>query len=542
MDKYTIAISALEAAFGRDTIAPQARLDLQISDIWNVYERITSAQDYYFVGSRGAGKTTIISKAIAVIQDENLLRVKRTLPYVVTCSTFLTPNKVVSGDTLKHILYHFFGSLIGQLKPLLNLERVAKISVIAAKTFEWLNDRDWNRKLDSLLKGQQEQSVPEDMARTSRVRLKLLSDVGTLRLSVLEAGIVTLGSVSFTPIKVGVEHEREKNETPFRSGRLTASTSDQRGEVDQQLAPMLNNLIRKIGKECKQAEVEKIIVFVDDLQFLPLPMQVEVVRTLRYIAGQLKSRGVIMALKLFSATDLAPDIADSLRLSRKELQPKNIESSLENIDAKRRALETLLVRILQVGLGFTERELQQLFPREVVDQILVLSGGHPRRFLQICSIVLDKTQGRFDDNLYNVIMLSAAETINDTRRNLAVQLGMDIEPHAEEYSAWYETVMDNLVQYATTVNSPFFLIPHSEMRNNRELEQWVNDTVAIGDLLEIADEKWVNSEAYRLLALNPATIYDKTGKSEFHVTYQDIVNLQIGARQIEYKPIPYLES
>ena len=82
------------------------------------------------------------------------------------------------------------------------------------------------------------------------------------------------------------------------------------------------------------------------------------------------------------------------------------------------------------------------------------------------------------------------------------------------------------------MQSLFFLVPQVTTRNHPEIEQWLGDAVAIGDLLEVVRLDWEGDDAYIMFALNPATIYDKLGKCDLQLSYQDIVNIQIGAELV----------
>ncbi len=75
------------------------------------------------------------------------------------------------------------------------------------------------------------------------------------------------------------------------------------------------------------------------------------------------------------------------------------------------------------------------------------------------------------------------------------------------------------------------MVPQVTTRDHPEVEHWLGDAVAIGDLLEIVRLDWEDDDAFRLCAINPATIYDKHGKCDMQLSHQDIVNIQMGAER-----------
>ena len=249
------------------------------------------------------------------------------------------------------------------------------------------------------------------------------------------------------------------------------------------------------------------------------------------------------------------EIANELDIStEKEILLHNIEASLERIDGKRRAMENLLIRVLTSDKEFAEAEVHELFPREIIDSIVVLSGGHPRRFLEICSKVLEKSEGIQDEHLFNKIMLSSAEVRNSARNELSVQLGMKGGSESQQYQEWYvktirkvvdqsitkprsqkksnRKAMRKTVNDGVTINNPIIAIPRNDMRNNFELAQWIRDAIAIGDFLEIVYNYAIENKFYYLLAVNPATVYDFYGENFNFLEYQTIVEIQRGARRL----------
>jgi hypothetical protein len=234
-------------------------------------------------------------------------------------------------------------------------------------------------------------------------------------------------------------------------------------------------------------------------------------------------------LKIFSATNISPYIKGVLGLAKKELEVRNIESSLENLEIKRQAIENLLVIILKKA-KWSDDNIRRLFRREIIDHLLILSGGHPRRFLEMSAKLIDTTEGNLS-NLYQDTLLSAAKILSDYRKDLSIQLGIDGDPRANQYQKVYESAITRLTEYFKNGDSPFFLIPHEAIEAHVNFSQWVDDAIAIGDLLEITNLIRVKQIPYKLVCINPASAYYQ--QRDFRVSYQDIVDIQINARSIQ---------
>lgn len=521
------AVAALEEGMARQNIPTMAEIDLYINDVWNITERVQNLQNYYFVGSRGSGKTTIISKAKLAIQSGNDSKAQKLLPCSISCSALISDENG-EFDKLSLFLFNLFSTLVQEIDPYLkdDYEKIRKISAIASFVIKLTNKKNWNKVLDGLIASNaQENGENHNQLLTSRNRLKLLTDIGSIRVSLFQAGVLSIGNLSFTPIELSFEHTQEKSQS------TEVQTTKQIDESDKEFTKKINIIVRKFARECQKGNVNRVHIFVDDLQFLTLPMQIKVIDNLRLLAKKMEGNDIQFVLKLFSAVDLSRDILDSLNLSEGELQAKNIESSLESIDARKRSLEGLLIRILQVGKSIPEDEVQKWFPNTIIEQILILSGGHPRRFLKIASFFLERQLLNSGGTTFDILMESAAEALNDSRNNLISQLGIGADPIAIKYSEWYRETVSSLVNtYINNDQSLFILVPKETTRKDTTLEQWIKDAIAIGDLIEIGETSWIDGKAFWLLALNPATVQGLTGSCKNPINYQDVVKIQLGIR------------
>ena len=508
-------------------MSPHAKIDFTISDIWNISPFLTSQQNIYFVGSRGAGKSTIISKAMQIIDEENQKSARKTVYCVINPSSFISLNTLEYEKFVNQLLHNLFELLETQLKIMKGYPRLAFITSIGAAVREMVEFGDWNKNLQTFETNRanikSEQNVLDVQ---SKSRKSLSSGLGKLDFSLLTAGKFQLGGVSLTPIQIGFESSKEQT-VEYDTNLLRKEINKTVENLDQTTTSLIKELVR----HCRREKIEKIIILIDDLHLLPLSLQAKTLFLLHRITLQVSSHRIPTMIKLFSATDLSTDVKNALGFTRKDMDVRNIESSLVGIENKRRAIENLLVRLLQGYLGMPDIEFRNLFPREVLDLILILSGGHPRRFLEICAAMLEKTEGVRNENLYRTIMLAAADVINESRQNLPVQLGIDSDPNSEKYREWYNYSKDLLISQSLNNQSLLFMVPQVTTRNHPEVEQWLGDAVAIGDLLEIVKLDWEDEDAFRLYAINPATIYDKYGKCDMQLSHQDIVNIQIGAEK-----------
>jgi hypothetical protein len=238
-----------------------------------------------------------------------------------------------------------------------------------------------------------------------------------------------MGNLTFNPITINYENEKEKQET---INKIYKESSQNKTEEELTFNKAIDVFFAKFISEIKKANLGKVVVLVDDLHLIQPDVQIDLVRSLLYISAEIRKLGIKTSVKLFSAMNFYTDISHTLKLTEKELQLKNIEASLVNMSTKRRAFENLSSIILSSNDKFSESEINEMLPREVIDQILVLSGGHPRRFLQMASRFLDRTKGISSDNLFDSLLISSAEVVSNSRKNLIVELGIDSSSNEAE--------------------------------------------------------------------------------------------------------------
>jgi hypothetical protein len=518
---YKKAVANLEAAIGWESLASQEDFDFPIKDIWGIFPFLESPQNYYFVGSRGAGKSALVTQSVQLLEND-----KQVLLCALNGASFRSIGDSAHIETVKKFITGFFATLLDQIRIRKNYERIARISTTYAWVREWRDFREWREYLSSIIR-QETDSKSQIPALFGKSHLRLLIDVASIRFALLDAGPIQVGSFKLTPIKMSFDAPPDKRDLLFRSEEVRNSLNTEIGFIE----PVLSSLVNELAQHCQNENINKIVILVDDFHFLSLASQVRIIHFLRRVIGQLRSKNITMILKIFSATNLTPYIRGVLGLAKKELEVRNIESSLENLEIKRQAIENLLVLILRKS-DWADDDIRRLFRREIIDLILVLSGGHPRRFLEMSAVLIGNTQGNLG-NLYDDVMFAAATILNEYRNNLHIQLGIDEDPRANEYQRVYEKSVSHLTEHFASVDNPFILVPYSEIQGLMDFAQWLDDAVAIGDLLEIVNLVWIGREPYRLVALNPATMYYR--RYDFRIRYHDIVDIQIGAREIQNK-------
>lgn len=536
------AVDLIKASLGQNASSTEDSINFEIIDIWNVSGGLTSPkntkpQNYYFVGSRGSGKSSLITRALQLINQENKKSKTQTLPAVLSSSGFLAIGEDIHEQSIKNFIELLFEEILEQMKTRKPYEKISRWSSVYASIKERSEFGRLEKVLGDLTENKEQNLTAEKEENTySSSRLRLMADIANINFSLLQAGNINIGNISFKPIKLTFEKEQEQNiiVTEDEKATIQNKLNERTGILDNDISKILS----EVASVCERESINTIIIYIDDLHFVPVLLQLQIIHTLRRITGELQKYDITFAYKIFSATNLSPYIREILGLSSKDLQIQNIESSLDGLEQKRRAIENLLTSLLKGKLGWSENKYGTLFRREITELILVLAGGHPRKFLETCAKVIDLSQGRADRNLHNIIMLSAAEVIHDYRNNLAIQLGIDNDPNAIAYREMYSQSIGELAQKFEKMQSPYFIVPLKELRNHPELEQWISDALIIGDLLEVTKLNWNKREAYKMLAINPATLYDKLGRTVFPVKYRDIVDLQIGAEKIdtEYTP------
>lgn len=524
-DNYQQAVADLEAALGWETLSAQGDDDFQIKDIWGIFSFLKTSQSYYFVGSRGAGKSVIVTQAVRLLGGD-----KRTLLCVLDGESFKSIGEGAENETIKKFIVTLFSNLLDQIKRRKDEKyaQIAKISSIYAKVSEWADFRHAFQYLNNLKgKDGKNSSITSTVTSFAKSHLRLLLDVASLKFSLADTGIIKFGSIELTPMQLEFDATSKTNENTFEIDDLKQNLNSEIGPVETIITP----LIDEIAQHCHEQNIKRIMVLCDDFHFLSVASQVRIIHFLMRVVGQLRRKKpeITMVLKIFSATNLSPYIKGVLAIGKKELEIKLIGSSLDDLETKRQAIENLLVIILRKS-KWSDHEFRRLFRREIIDLLLLLSGGHPRRFLEICAKLIETTKGNYS-NLYQDVMFSSAKVLNSYRKELPIQLGIDGDPRANEYQRIYESAMERLSESIIERNNPYLLIPHEMIDTNPNFSQWVDDAVALGDLLEIASVIRVNEIYFRLMCINPATIYYKN--KNLQVRYLDIVEIQLNIKKTQ---------
>ena len=285
-------ISKLEEARGKEKMSSQFD-DTDLIDIWNADERIFNKQNYYFVGSRGSGKTTLIDKGCASIQNTNQRQLTRVITCVLRCSS--RPRSSEETVPRIHDIRDFLAELFNDIRAGFN-------QFTHRKAFsKWLNNYEWNFIINGL---RPKVGTPNEIneSEISRFRLKLMSDIGSFDFSVLDVGsIINVGKFQFKPIRISYEQETDYNKSSDEISKKSSTTTD------RQVQGTINRLIRKTVSEIHRTDVEQIIVYVDDMHFLSLDLQTEIVDALLNLSRELGQRNTTFSIKIFSGTDKLND-------------------------------------------------------------------------------------------------------------------------------------------------------------------------------------------------------------------------------------------
>jgi len=110
-DNYQQAIADLEAALGWETLSAQGDDDFQIKDIWGIFAFLKTPQSYYFVGSRGAGKSAIVAQAIRSLSND-----RQTLLCVLDGESFKSIGEGAENETIKKFITTLFSNLLDKIK------------------------------------------------------------------------------------------------------------------------------------------------------------------------------------------------------------------------------------------------------------------------------------------------------------------------------------------------------------------------------------------------------------------------------------------
>lgn len=511
------AVALLEVAVGAENLLKAlGRDDFQIKDIWGIYDFLKTNQSYYFVGSRGSGKTTLVTQAVHLLGSK-----PRTILFTLSGNAVQSIGEGAESETIRKFITVFFGELLEQIEQQAGYKRIARISSVYAAIREWADFRI-ARRLLSRLTGERRTSGALEALVKSHLRLSF--SAGPLGVSLLEAGPLKIGRVAI-PLQLTFNATPEADRQLSDLERFRENLNAEIGSVESVIEPLVN----EIANHCKKHNVDEIMVLCDDFHLLSVASQVRILHFLRRVVAQLeKQHSILMILKIFSATNLSPYIKGVLGLKR-ELMVKRIDSSLENLEQKRQAVENLLVLLLKRA-GWSDDRIRRLFRREVIDLLLVLSGGHPRRFLEMAASLIKVTKGSAE-NLYHDVMFAAAKVLKEYRNDLAIHLGIDGDPHVSQYKQSYDSALNVLTdRIVQAEQGPFFVVPHHIIEANAALCQWLDDAIVVGDLLEIVELVRVGQNPCKLLALNPSAVY--LGNQNLKISYQDISEIQMNARAL----------
>ncbi|MCK5056370.1 MAG: hypothetical protein KAT34_06935 [Candidatus Aminicenantes bacterium] len=524
----------LQGAFDFEKIPSVKKRDLKVIDVWNATDLCLNNQNNIFIGGRGSGKSTLINISIQKIKEDNMELMGDASLYCSIRSQDIfksidrefTENDL--GRFIRLLFKGIFGSFDSFKKEKVKMGYVSKL--IANLKFKKII-----KKLDlSFTSGT---SIKSKIIRS--IRSKIAEEVGSVSFSLVDSALVSFGKITFAPLAISYKSiKKRKNDfneqndlTKDKDSNLDLSKKSSDQELDENMLLLLNI----ISKKAQRNFIKKCVIFVDDFHFLPLYFQINFIALLLYISQLLTKNGIITAFKVFSSHDTSTDITAVLGYHEKEFTTCHLEATLKNIDVKRRALESLLIRVLCAENRFKESDVQNYFTRETIDSLVIFSGGHPRRFLQMASRFMNKSRGERNQNVHHFLMLSAAEVINKSRKSLGVQLGVGQDIELKRYLSWHKDTISNLVQWSVTKNKGFFFfLPLRQLREDLELKQWLEDAITVGDILEIEKELVIDKEIYRLIAINPATIYDCMGSFDGPILqYSDVVGIQRGSYNID---------
>lgn len=523
----------LQGAYDFQKIPPIKERDIKIIDVWNSDEVGLNDQNYFFIGSRGSGKTTLLETSIQKIEEDNLDLKKNATLYC----------KIRSQDIFKSIEREYTERDLGRfIRILLKGIYESFDTIVDEKIKSGYFERIFSppkfyrtlKKLEATLSDKS--SVKSKIIRS--IRSKIAEEFGSASFSIMDTGFVSFGKIEFSPLSITYKPKKKSDDKHHEHPDKEKKTDDKeyppKKSIEEELDEKIVQCLGIIEAKAKKSSIKKCFIFIDDFQFLPLHFQINFIQILLFISQHLTRNGIVTAFKIFSSHDTTTDIAAVLSTGEKELTPRHLEATLEVIDVKRRALESLLIRVLCAEDRFKESEVQNFFTREIIDAFVILSGGHPRRFLQIASRFMNLSKGVKNENVHNFLMLSAVEVIHSSRKALGVLLGIVQGIELDRYKKWYQETLSNLVNWVVSGQQDyFFLISLKQLRRNFELEQWLSDAIAIGDILEIERKRIIDKEVYRLIAINPATLGDYMGANDKPILhYNDVVDIQTGSYKI----------
>lgn len=205
------AIAELDAARGWETIAAKERDDFQIKDIWGIFAFLTSAQNYYFVGSRGAGKSILVEQSIRLMRnDPNLIL------SVMDGITLKAIGESAESETVKKFIVAFFGNILGRIKRRTNYDKIAYYSTTYAMYRKWADFRDLYQHMKTLT-GRETTSLAGAVASFAKSHLRLLLDVASIKFTLVDLPIIKFGSVELKPIQLEFSPTSETSEGSVRT-------------------------------------------------------------------------------------------------------------------------------------------------------------------------------------------------------------------------------------------------------------------------------------------------------------------------------------
>lgn len=521
-------VANLEAMLGWEDLASQD-VDFVVRDIWGIFRFLCNLHSYLFVGGRGAGKTTLASQAVNLCRSGEYARER--VVVAMNCASVSSVGEKAEAATIQKFIALFFEKLLAELRLRKQAEyqKLRRISSTYALWRKWQDFRSLERQVERF--SRRDISTLRKLTNIiAQSRLRLSIDVASFRFSLLDAGPLRVGSVDVSPLTL--TFAREGSGSFLDVGQLTANLDDEMGDIEAVLIPLMRNLIPHLLSN----NVKRIFVILDDFHFLPVPSQVRIIHFLRRVVAQLEGQGISMVFKIFSATNLTPYIRGVLGLLNKEIAIRNIESSLENLEDRRIAITSLLKAILR-KTGWEDSMVRHIFTQRVINWLLVFSGGHPRRFLEMCTKYIEITAGE-PSLFYDEVTLAAASVLSEYHQNFIAQLGIEKDPLAREYQRVYMDSIKRVAEKLVDFPSPFILVEHHDLQTNMAFAQWIDDAVAIGDLLEIDGNRQVGGRWYKLFTVNPVTLHLYGGSRSFRQIYHHIDNIQHGVFTDEIPRLP----
>lgn len=499
-------------------IAPS--YNFTIEDIWGVEEFLTGQQNHYFFGSKGSGKSSLVTIAKGKISES-----PSSIPCIVHSSIF--ENDINVETHVSRVLKGMFDNIIETIELKQKYQKWKWLSSTYVGVRNFLDLRHVKKLSEDLVVSDKGKNAGKASSLLSQTRLELSAGIGEVELSAFSAGSLKVGNASITPLQLGFKISPDKD--------LNARQNPV-DDLEINTEQLLLELSKEICARLKEIGVQKLFILIDDYHLFSMVSQVQLLKTLARLRANFNDNGVSLSYKIFSATDLSVDILNSISLATvNEITYLNIEASLDKAKRtiKRRAMENRLVKLLSLN-GITPDIIDEKFPPDIMNHVFTLSGGHFRRAWKIFSKILD-SENRYAP--YDVVEKASADVIKEFRDNLPVQVGIEKESYRINYKNWYNKTIINMVRFFQRKESTFFVISESDPKKYPELVQWINDAVAIGDILEIAKDFFRRDEKdhlihYWLLALNPATVRGILGYSESRITYQNIEDIQSGLKDV----------